>query len=81
MRFAKPSTSAQTKQRSHQTADGFPAHSFRTLPLELASRAKVTYEMRRDASNLTFRQVLEPTPRHARAYERMQTFPVTKNCF
>ncbi len=53
--------------------------SFRTLPLELASRAKITYEMRRDASNLTFRQVLEPTPRQARAYERTRTLPVTGN--
>ncbi|HUI42210.1 MAG TPA: hypothetical protein VL523_09585 [Terriglobia bacterium] len=28
---AQPSASAQAKKRSHQTADGFPVHSFETL--------------------------------------------------
>ena len=49
---AEPSASAQAKKRSHQTAEGLPVHSFRTLLAELASRARVTYEIqigRRDA--------------------------------
>jgi hypothetical protein len=59
--------------------DGLPVRSFQTLLSELASRAKVTYEMRRDDSNLTFRQVPEPTSLQARAYELIRTFPVTGN--
>jgi hypothetical protein len=48
--------------------DGLPAHSFETLLSELASRARVTYELAREDSELTFRQVPEPTPLQARAY-------------
>ncbi|MGH9454362.1 MAG: IS1634 family transposase [Terriglobia bacterium] len=76
---AKPSASAQAKKRSHETMDGFPVHSFETLLSELASRAKVTYELQREDSKLTFRQVPEPTPLQARAYELIRTFPVTAN--
>lgn len=75
----KPSASAQAKKRSHETADGFPVHSFESLLSELASRAKVTYGLRRDNSNLTFRQVPEPTPPQGRAYELIRTFPVARN--
>jgi hypothetical protein len=66
---AKPSASAQAKKRSHETVDGLPLHSFETLRSELASRAKVTYELQRENSKLRFRQVPEPTPLQARAYE------------
>lgn len=76
---AKPSASAQAKKPSHQTGDGFPVHSFETLLSELASRAKVTYELEREDSKPTFRQVPEPTPPQARAYELIRTFPVTGN--
>jgi transposase len=76
---AQPSASAQAKKRSHETVDGLPVHSFETLRSELASRAKVTYELRREDSNLTFRQVPEPTPLQARAYELIRTFPVAAN--
>ncbi len=75
----KPSASAQAKKRAHETADGLPVHSFETLLSELASRAKVTYELQRDDSKLTFRQVPEPTPLQARAYELIRTFRVTRN--
>jgi transposase len=76
---AQPSASAQAKRRSHETADGFPVHSFQTLLSELASRAKVTYELQREDSPLTFRQVPKPTPLQARAYELIRTFPVAGN--
>jgi hypothetical protein len=79
IRPAKPSASAQAKKRSHETADGFPVHSFETLLSELASRAKVTYELQRENSPLTFRQVPEPTPLQKRAYELIRTFPVARN--
>jgi transposase len=78
---AKPSASVQRKKRSHQTIDGLPVHSFQSLLSELANRARVTYALKseksEDKTNLTFRQVTEPTPVQARAYELVRTFPVT----
>jgi hypothetical protein len=79
IRPAKPSASAQEKKRSHETADGLPVHSFETLLAELASRARVTYEFQSGGARLPFRQVPEPTPLQARAYELIRKFPVTRN--
>ena len=73
---AKPSASAEAKKRSHQTAEGLPVHSFSTLLAELASRARVTYEFKSAEAKLTFKQVPEPTPLQARAYELIRLFPV-----
>jgi transposase len=77
---AKPSASVQRKKRSHQTPDGLPVHSFESLLKELASRARVTYALQSEKSeektDLTFRQVPEPTPLQARAYELVRMFPV-----
>jgi transposase len=77
----KPSDSVQHKKRSHQTADGLPVHSFQGLLSELANRARVTYALKpgksEEKTNLTFRQLTEPTPVQARAYELVRTFPVT----
>lgn len=79
---AKPSDSAERKKYLHQTADGLPVHSFASLLRELASRARVTYALKpqkaEEKTNLTFRQVPEPTPVQARAYELVRTFPVTR---
>ncbi len=78
---AQPSTSAQRKKRSHETVDGLPVHSFESLLRALASRARVTYALKpqkaEEKTNLTFRQVPEPTPVQARAHELVRTFPVT----
>ena len=78
---AKPSDSAERKKRSHQTADGLPVHSFESLLRDLGSRARVTYALKpqkaEEKTNLTFRQVPEPTPLQARAYELVRMFPVT----
>ena len=78
---AKPSDSAQRKKRSQETAAGLPVHSFETLMEDLASRARVTYALKpqkaEEKTNLTFRQVPEPTPLQARAYELIRMFPVT----
>jgi transposase len=76
---AKPSATAEQKKRSHQTADGLPVHSFQTLLAELGSRARVTYEFKPGAANLTFKQPPPPTPVQARAYELIRTFPVAAN--
>lgn len=77
---AQPSVSVQRKKRSHQTVDGLAVHSFHGLLSELASRARVTYALKsgksEEKTNLTFRQVTEPTPVQARAYELVRMFPV-----
>ncbi len=73
---AKPSESARQKKLSRQTADGLPVHSFETLMAELASRARVTYELQSEDCNPTFKQVPEPTPLQARAYRLLGLFPV-----
>ena len=78
---AQPSSSAQRKKRSHETADGLPVHSFETLMEDLGSRARVTYALKpqksEEKTNLTFQQVPEPTPLQARASELTRMFPVT----
>src|ERR1700746_1586316 len=81
---AAPSASAERKKRSHETADGLPVHSFEDLLRALASRARVTYVFKEkveqktaDKTPVTFRQVPDPTPVQARAYELLRTFPVT----
>src|SRR6266700_7906498 len=76
---AKPSAATEQKKRSHQTADGLPVHSFQTLLAELGSRARVTYEFKSGAANLTFKQAPPPTPVQARAYGLIRTFPVAGN--
>jgi len=73
---AKSSESAKQKNRTHQTADGLPVHSFETLMSELASRGRVTYRLKAEDSTLTFKQVPEPTPTQARAYELLGLLPV-----
>jgi hypothetical protein len=74
---AEPSDSAEAKKRSHQTAEGLAAHSFQTLLAELASRARVTYEIKSGDVTLTCQQVPTPTPLQARAYQLISAFPVT----
>jgi hypothetical protein len=76
---AKPSASAQPKKSSQQTQDGLAVHSFETLMAELATRARVTYVLRSGDSTPIFRQVPEPTPRQARAYELLKLLPVAGN--
>ena len=73
---AQPSASAQAKKRSHQTADGLPVHSFQTLLADLASRARVTYELKSADSTPSFQQVPALTPLQTRAYELIRTFSV-----
>lgn len=76
---AAASESAQRKKATHQTADGFPVHSFQTLMAELASRARVTYELQSDCSSPTFKQVPEPSPLQAKAYQLLVSLPVAGN--
>jgi len=76
---AAPSESAKQKKATHQTPDGFTVHSFSSLMAELASRARVTYGLKSDPSSPTFKQVPEPTPLQARAYQLLDLLPVTGN--
>jgi transposase len=76
---AQPTASAKAKKQSHETREGLPVHSFATLLGELASRARVTYEFKSGELKLTCKQVPEPTPLQARAYELIRAFPVTGN--
>jgi transposase len=78
---AQPSVSALRKKRSQQTVEGLPVHSFASLLKELGTRARVTYALKtgksKENTNLTFRQVSEPTPLQAQAYELIRMFSVT----
>ena len=72
----KPSESAQQEKRTRKTADRFPVHGFETLMAELASRARIAYAARSDQTNPTCKQVPEPTPLQARAYDLLILLPV-----
>jgi len=76
---ATPSEAAKQKKATHQTAEGFPVHSFSSLMAELASRARVTYGLKSDPSSPTFKQVPEPTPLQAKAYQLLALLPVAGN--
>ena len=54
-------------------------HSFETLMAELATRARVTYSLRSGDSTPIFKQVPEPTPLQARAYELIALLSVAGN--
>jgi len=81
---------ARRGKRICENDEGLPVHSFQTLITELASCARVTYtfkpqkegEKTKEKTNLTnatFKQVAEPTPVQARAYELIRLFPVTES--
>ena len=76
---ARSSDSTQAKKRTHQTADGLPVHSFSTLLADLATRARVTYSLKKDNSGPTFQQVPPPTPLQAKAHELLNLLPVAGN--
>jgi transposase len=76
---AASSESAKKKKATHQTTDGFPVHSFQTLMAELAGRARVTYGLQLDSSSPTFKQVPEPSPLQAKAYQLLTSLPVAGN--
>lgn len=76
---ARSSETVQAKKLTHQTADGLPVHSFATLLADLATRARVTYSLKKDNSGPTFQQVPPPTPLQAKAYELLNLLPVARN--
>jgi hypothetical protein len=56
---AQPSDSVRRKKTTHQTAEGLPVHSFRTLLAHLGCRSRETYQVVSDASGATFARVSE----------------------
>jgi transposase len=76
---ARSSQSAQAKKLTHQTAEGLPVQSFKTLLADLASRARVTYSLPTDKSAPTFQQVPPPTPLQTRANELLNLLSVAGN--
>lgn len=64
---AQPSASAQAKKRTHQTADGQPAHSFGSLLAHLATRVRNTHQVVSEDSGATFQQVTETDALQAEA--------------
>ena len=74
---AKPSDSVKLKKRTHRTPDGLPVHDFSSLMSDMASRSRVTYKLRSQGLDLTFKQVPEPSALQRRAYELLGLLPVS----
>jgi len=66
---ATPSASADRKRTERVTADGLPVHSFATLLAALSTRCRNLCSLPADPSAHTFRQLTEPTPLQARAFQ------------
>lgn len=73
---AQVSQSAKRKKATRRTADGLVVHSFETLMAELATRSRVTYRLKSQELDLTFKQLPGLTPIQARAYELLGLLPV-----
>jgi hypothetical protein len=73
---AKPSESVKRKKATHQTVDGLPVHSFETLMAELATRGRVTFKLKSDDLDLTYKQVPDLTPIQVRAHKLLGLLPV-----
>ena len=67
VRPARASESARLKKKTHLTASGLPAHSFRTLMAHLGTRCRNTCVVAGDPLETTFRQVTEADALQAEA--------------
>jgi hypothetical protein len=78
---AEPSRPTTTKKTRRLTHDGLPVMDLQTLLKELASRSRNTFRMKADDPTraATFTQITEPTPLQARAFDLLETYPVTAN--
>jgi transposase len=76
---ATVSDSAKEKKSTKQTPDGLAVHSFSSLMSALASRARVTLGLPNDPSGNTVKQLPDPTPIQAKAYQLLAMYPVTEN--
>jgi transposase len=67
VRPARASESARLKKKTHKTASGLPAHSFRTLMAHLATRCRNTCVVADDPLQTEFSQVTEADELQAEA--------------
>lgn len=70
---AVPSASVRRKKKTHQTAEGLPVHSFRTLLAHLGRRVRETCLVKSDLSGATFEQVTEMDPVQQKALRLLET--------
>ena len=66
---AEASASAKAKKANRVNTDGVPVHSFETLLRELATRCRNTCRIPADPTSTPFKQLTEPTPLQARAFQ------------
>lgn len=74
---AEASESAKTKKKTHQTAQGLPAQSFRSLLEALATLSRNTCKMAGDDQSPTATMLSQPTALQRQAFELLGVFPVT----
>jgi transposase len=70
---AVPSASVRRKKKTHQTAEGLPVHSFRTLLSHLGCRSRETCQVLSDPSGAAFEQVTEMDPVQLEALRLLET--------
>ncbi|HJY70274.1 MAG TPA: IS1634 family transposase, partial [Streptosporangiaceae bacterium] len=70
---AVPSASVRRKKKTHQTTEGLPVHSFRTLLAHLGCRVRETCQVLSDPSGATFEQVTEMDPVQQEALRLLET--------
>ena len=73
---AEPSESAKRKKGAKKTKGGLLLHSFDTLLMHLATRARVTLGLAGAPSVPPWTQLTEPTAVQARALALLEAFPV-----
>jgi len=69
---AKPSASARRKKSTHETAEGLPVHSFRTLLAHMGGRTRATCQVTSAPSGTTFERVSDPDPVQAEALRLLE---------
>ena len=69
------SAGALAEERAHETPDGLPAGSFRTLLAELATRTRNRVVPAGTGEGAAFELLSEPTPLQARAFELIGVSP------
>jgi transposase len=70
---AQPSDSVRKKKTTHQTAEGLPVHSFRTLLAHLSCRSRGTCQVVSDPSGATFERMSELDPVQREALRLLET--------
>jgi transposase len=72
VKAAQASESAQAKKKTHQTAQGFVVHDFRSLLAQLGTRSRVTFQILGEPASATFQQLSQPNELQAEALRLLQ---------